>query len=55
MNNEPDPKVPQQTPEITPEELAILKHRLATIDNAVSGEELLARVKEHFKKRAEER
>ena len=39
-------------PAMSPEELAILKHRLATIDNAITGEELFARVKEEVKKRA---
>ena len=39
-------------PAMSPEELAILKHRLATIDNAVAPEEFFKLVKEEVKKRA---
>src|SRR5947208_2384355 len=42
-------------PPMSPEELAILKHRLATIDDAVTGEELLKLVKEEIKRRASRR
>ena len=39
-------------PEMSPEEIAILKHRLATIDDAVTGEDFLKLVKEEVKRRA---
>lgn len=37
---------------LPPEELAILKERLETVDDAISGEELFAQVKAEVKRRA---